>query len=167
MWIRTTACLSQLTSIWIYFENEWSSKLCNHVHYSVRLLGLSSSVTSHSTAVLVTWRNRFLPNHQSVNIDNHVVLPQGLEPWTHWLRVSYSTNWATRAWWYLLTFMTSTRRVGLEPTHPDFTSRALPTALTGTTSLQEEYQPRFILNDIIVSAKCSRPFETFWKFFME
>ena len=45
-----------------------------------------------------------LCSHKAKNHITFMVHPQGLEPWTHWLRVSCSTNWAKGAYkviWFL------------------------------------------------------------------
>ena len=51
---------------------------------------------------------------------NHTLL-------TNWaISANGAENFIISAWWYLLTFMTSSYWVGFEPTHPDCSSRALP-----------------------------------------
>ena len=51
--------------------------------------------------------------------------------------------------------MTSMQRRGLEPLHPAFSARALPTELTDAPSLQEEYQPQNTYSEIIVHERVS------------
>ena len=57
----------------------------------------------------------------------------------------------------LLTFITSIYQVGFEPTHPDFTSRALPIEHYRYSITSGGYQPQFICGVLYSDAKCSRP----------
>ena len=88
------------------YSTNWATKSIYYVlYYFVGRNGFEPL-----TPIFPRFRSNFWPDYRKENIDKSEILlralptelppqivpPQGLEPWTHWLRVSYSTNWAKR-----------------------------------------------------------------------